>query len=298
MPEQIICPKKGKAWNTLKKTLGEPKAYVAYFRHANESNKFEIPGVDRAREVLGLAAQAKSLDQGNAAELQRIADGTKKIGDTFKPTIPKQESDASVDTFLDSQNLNPMQRGKAKSVLDAQVARRSGGKIYQGKRSDVIKQMLADGYVPKAREVKAVKDLTGTQSNRMDNRQQADFEKRQAAAGTKTEYTFEKGDGDSIFTVTKQEHDFAKHLQEKSSQSKPTDTPATATAKVAEHIADVKATEGQRPAKEVKTELVSRVEEEINKGIAESESTVKPRGEEYPNEWIASSKNGAGLWNG
>jgi hypothetical protein len=71
------------------------------------------------------------------------------------------------------------------------------------------------------------------------------------------------------------------------------ETPAAAVAKVADHIQEVKATEGQRPAKEVKSELVSRVEDEMDKAIDESETTISPRGEEYPNEWTASSKSGA-----
>ena len=45
--------------------------------------------------------------------------------------------------------------------------------------------------------------------------------------------------------------------------SKPVQTPAAAVAKVADHIQEVKATEGQRPAKEVKSELVSRLEKAI-----------------------------------
>jgi hypothetical protein len=123
-----------------------------------------------------------------------------------------------LEPYLQSLNLSPMQRGKLKTVLSQQVAKRGGGKIYSGDRSKVVSDMLADGYEPKTEQVKALKDLTGTQSNRMDNRQQQDFEKRQKAAGMKTEYRLEKGDGDSIFEVTKAEYDYAKWLKEKSSQ--------------------------------------------------------------------------------
>jgi len=43
----------------------------------------------------------------------------------------------------------------------------------------------------------------------------------------------------------------------------PTDTPTQATEKVAEHLQDVKQTEGSRPAKEIKSELVQRLEKAI-----------------------------------
>ena len=53
--------------------------------------------------------------------------------------------------------------------------------------------------------------------------------------------------------------------------AKPAETPAQATAKVAEHLDDVKRTEGVRPAKEIKSELVQRLEQAIEDAPKESE---------------------------
>jgi hypothetical protein len=71
---------------------------------------------------------------------------------------------------------------KAVSTLTQPTSRRSqsAGKIYSGTRAEVVTQMIADGYVPK-RDGKT--------------------------------FALNKGDGDSIFAVTKTEHDFAEWLR-------------------------------------------------------------------------------------
>lgn len=53
--------------------------------------------------------------------------------------------------------------------------------------------------------------------------------------------------------------------------AKKIETPAQATAKVAGHVAEVKQSEGVRPAKEIKSELVSRLEKAIGEAADEDE---------------------------
>ncbi len=57
----------------------------------------------------------------------------------------------------------------------------------------------------------------------------------------------------------------------------PIETPAAATAKISEHISEVKQTEGTRPAKEVKSELVSRLEKAIEDAPDDSPEVAKAR---------------------
>lgn len=120
---------------------------------------------------------------------------------------------ANLTTYLDGLALNAMQRGKLKSALETDVARQSSAKnkTYSGPRFLVAEEMVADGYRPQTEQVPAIKEPTRTQWNRMDNRQQAEFERRRKEAGTKTEYSLALPDG-SAFVVTKAEHDYANWL--------------------------------------------------------------------------------------
>tara|TARA_R110000868_G_scaffold64854_5_gene194632 strand:- start:9002 stop:13909 length:4908 start_codon:yes stop_codon:yes gene_type:complete len=110
-------------------------------------------------------------------------------------------------------NLTPMQRGRIEAELNKPVARRSSAtsKTYSGSRKEVVSAMVGDGFLPSVDSIDVVKDASRVQWNRMDNRQQAAFEKRQREAGKKNEYLLEFEDGSS-FVVTKSEYDYAKHL--------------------------------------------------------------------------------------
>lgn len=59
----------------------------------------------------------------------------------------------------------------------------------------------------------------------------------------------------------------------------PTETPAEATAKVAEHVDEVKATEGAQSAKEIKTELIERLEKAMTKADGEGKVTIRIPGD-------------------
>jgi hypothetical protein len=159
-----------------------------------------------------VAAEKAAKDQAQAAKQQ--ADRLSKVG---------QE----VVDF--TSQMTPLAAGKAEKVLLERVAKRSGDKIYDGPRKDVIPQMLADGWKPTVEQVAAVKDPSRTQFNRMDNRQQADHAKRKAAAGQKAEYRLENETRGGFFVVTKAEYDFANHLLNK---AKPAASPVAAVAKV------------------------------------------------------------------
>jgi len=170
--------------------------------------------------------------------------------------------------FVDSTGLTSMQKGKLKKTLSTTVSKRNSQKTYTGSRAKVVSEMVNDGYEPKTEQVNAVPDLSRRQFNNMDGRQQEAFAKRQAEAGKKTEYRLEHPSG-SFFDVTKAEHDYAKWLSERN--QKPVETPVQATAKVAEHIAEVKQAEGARPAKEIKNELVDHLEKAVEDAKDEDE---------------------------
>jgi hypothetical protein len=59
-------------------------------------------------------------------------------------------------------------------------------------------------------------------------------------------------------------------LEERDKENATTETPATAAAKVEAEVKQVAATEGQRPAKEVKSELVARLEKAIEEAPSEA----------------------------
>jgi hypothetical protein len=115
--------------------------------------------------------------------------------------------------YLDALGLSAMQRGKLKTALSADTAKQSQetGKIYQGPRFNAIQEMVADGFRAATEQVPAIKEPTGIQWNRMNNQQQAEFERKRKAAGMTTEYRLALPSG-SMFVVTKAEHDYAKWL--------------------------------------------------------------------------------------
>lgn len=123
---------------------------------------------------------------------------------------------ATIKEYLGTLNLTAMQRGKLEATLSAVVSRRSAssGKVYQGTRLAVVQEMVKDGYAPTTEEMPVIKEPARAQWNRMDNRQQEDFEKRRKAAGFKTEYALKQGD-ESYFVVTKAEFDLATQLTTK-----------------------------------------------------------------------------------
>ncbi len=131
--------------------------------------------------------------------------------------------DEEVESYLASTALPALAKGKVKSVLSKKVALRSTArnKIYQGTRAEVIPQMLADGYKPKAKQVPVVAEVRRLAYNRMDQREQDAYEKRRREAGTKTEYSMEDADGSS-FVVTKPEHDLAVYIQGAAQADTPT----------------------------------------------------------------------------
>jgi hypothetical protein len=101
--------------------------------------------------------------------------------------------------FAQDLGMKGVSAEKAVSVLSQPASRRSqsAGKIYSGTKADVVSQMVQDGYIPKKRG---------------------------------NDFVLEKGDGDSIFKVTKTEHDFAAWTKDNSTQESPqTTTVATPT---------------------------------------------------------------------
>jgi hypothetical protein len=166
--------------------------------------------VDSQEEAVKESLRQQDMEQQNKAffDKQQAKEDAEKA--------EQEAKDKPLNDYLDDLGLTVMQRGKLKKTLQEGTARRSSekNKDYTGPREKVIREMVEDGYVPKTEKVKAIKDLTGRQSNRMDNRQQAEFERKQKDAGTKTEYMLETESG-ARFIVTKAEHDYAQWLKSK-----------------------------------------------------------------------------------
>jgi len=121
----------------------------------------------------------------------------------------------------------PMEQGRLRTTLTKSTALRSSSKdkTYSGPAYKVADEMLKDGYVPEAEQVKAIKDPSRTRVNRMDNREQSDFARRQREAGMKTEYRMTDPKDSSSFVVSKAFHDYARFMAD---AEKPTPVEAPA----------------------------------------------------------------------
>ena len=260
-------------------------------------------GVNRQNQQgLGGAARA---DRQSAAD-NALAESATGLPPSGSPTVeqpapstfqPSAGAASPLDAFL-AKSETPLSKGKLRSVLGAQVAKRGGGKLYTGTRAAVVEQLVADGYVPTVDQVPVIRDLSRAEWNRLDNRRQAAFEKKQKAAGTKAEYGLEHPAGGG-FVVTKAEHDYATHLKQESPASpvapetpapEPTKAKAETPAKAVKKVkAAAKAT--PRDAGEIKAEIVQRIQEELDKVSAEGGVTLK-QSEYDPNDYLAIDKHG------
>ena len=178
--------------------------------------------------VFNTREQAEAFSKEQEADIKRAAD--KKIA-IEKEAADKARAEAErprTDIEIYTDGMPPMQRGKISATLSEYGGKRASGKTYDGTRAQVTKQLLEAGYVPKSVEVSAVKELSGNRMNKMDQREQDAYEAKRKKAGTKTEYRLEKGDGDSVFTVTKAEHDYAVHLKSKEPIAEKPAEPAKA----------------------------------------------------------------------
>lgn len=158
-----------------------------------------------ADSLLGEAERSTTFD----AEIAQQREATETA--TREATARK----APLDPYAEAQGLNPLQRGAMQKGLGAEVARRDSdaGKVYSGSKHQVIREMLADGVTSEVNEVSAVRDLTRSQFNRLDNRQQADYSEKQRLGGTKKEYYLTNKEGTS-WPISKMEYDYAKWVQE------------------------------------------------------------------------------------
>lgn len=168
---------------------------------------------DSKEEAQDFARIQKSLFE----DRQALAEKEKKQADI--EAEKQKQKDAPLEEYFDATSQSKLQRGKLKAALDVPVARRSSfkQKIYNGSRAEVIRDMIADGFTPVTRQVPALKELTGSQLNRMDNRQFADYERRKKQAGEKPEYVLTNSDGGE-FSITKVEYDYAKWLIDSQNQ--------------------------------------------------------------------------------
>ena len=177
--------------------------------------------VDSEEEAIAASTSQQAMEKANKeffAKQQAKADAEKQA---------QEAKDKPLNDYLDTATSTPMQRGKLKATLNEGAVKNSSttGKTYKGARFQVVSDMVDDGYVPVTEEVDAVQPLSGQRMNRMDNREQAAYEKKRAAAGKKTQYSLEHPSGGS-FIVTKAEHDLAKHLQSKNKRTPAPSAPS------------------------------------------------------------------------
>jgi len=132
------------------------------------------------------------------AEQAKIAqeEEEKKAIEESKVKSVREDTDGYADA------LTPMQRGKAISVLSSRL--RIDGKIDTVKNH--IRDLVAQGKLPSTREENKIKDVSRRRYNQMDNREQAEHERKVKEGGKKTVY--QVGD----YEVSKIAHDYAQHL--------------------------------------------------------------------------------------
>ena len=128
-------------------------------------------------------------------------------------TEVKDDEQAGIDVlvkeYLDTLDLNSHLRDRIQYALSVEASKNSyGGKTYRGNRAAIVREMLDDGYSPKAEEVPTVKEIASTRYNRMSAREHADLKRRKSETGTRTEYRLEFHDG-SFFVLTRSEYDYA-----------------------------------------------------------------------------------------
>ena len=184
----------------------ERKDGMKWMVQSGEKRGFGDGIFDTKAEAEKYAATEKTRQQERAAAVEREAQKNRD------EEAAKELRERDVNDFTAAIGATPLAAGKLKKTLMEQVAKRTAGKVYEGTRAQVAKQLLAAGFKPTSEQVDAVKDLTGAQMNRMDNKEQAAHEKRKREAGKKTEYRLENSEG-NLFEVTKAEHDYAKWLE-------------------------------------------------------------------------------------
>lgn len=218
-PETSADPNIGREWDSIygrqrivsrdDRGLG---SYLAQTVGTDTVRHYSIQTIDDEirRQEYALTPEYAAEQEERKARAERQAQAEKAQEEA------KAKAAEQVNAYFDDIGLNPMQRGKLKAALDQFAARRRGdtGKEYSGPRYTVTEQMVADGFLPQTKQVPAMKEPSGRQWNRMDNRQQQEFERKRKAAGMKTEYRLTLPDG-SMFEVTKAEHDYAKWLAAK-----------------------------------------------------------------------------------
>lgn len=190
--------------------------------------------LDSREEAVASAAQQREMERANAEFRAKSEARAKEVADA------QAAKEKPLNDYLDTLRLNSMQRGKLSALLSSGESRRSSsfGKDYTGNRFEVVRQMVADGYAAQTEEVDVIKELTGQQSNRMDNRGQEAHEKRRKAAGKKTEYRLAAPNDGGFFVVTKVEYDLARHFSSPSEETSLSTAPGPTDAELRQQLAE------------------------------------------------------------
>lgn len=230
---KLMSQKISDFWNT-----GNVEALRDWTMHGkgfNDSTKSVVFRLMGKKVPSSIEAIGKALDEHfgitpekraeiiKAAENKRAAEKQSKEAAANEKAAAERLARVGPEVVEFTKGMKPMESGRTDSVLSKQVAKQTGGKTYTGKASEVVSQLLDAGFKPESEQVDAIQPVSRTRWNRMDAREQAEWEKRKAEAGKKTEYRLIGPEG-RFFSVTKAEHDFAKYLQEK----KPTPEPPAA----------------------------------------------------------------------
>lgn len=189
--------------------------YVSEMKKADEAKNADSPTVSE-QSAQEQTSPYTAVNERVQAEPEAKESNGKEPSGNIEPFEFTDDIRASI--YLDQ--FNKMQAGKLATVLNKPNSLRSSfmRKTYEGPTSDVIRNMLVDGYRPVASTEPAIKDVSRVRFNRMNQREQDDFLARQKEAGEKNVYRLEHTDG-SGFDIGKTEYDYAQWLVSKNNKA-------------------------------------------------------------------------------
>jgi hypothetical protein len=95
MKTQIICPNRNLIeWKTLAEAIGEPRAYLSFFRNGNS-----IPSVARAKEILGIKQTAPAPERPLSKSKRPKAPVSKTAIHFLPAVVPKINAEHSTTHF-------------------------------------------------------------------------------------------------------------------------------------------------------------------------------------------------------
>jgi N12 class adenine-specific DNA methylase len=189
-----------------------PKGLRYYVRGDNPRG-----GGDTIHETL---PEAQEQRDSNKAQKESEAKWAQRAGDQKRMADQrKADADKEKETIAHfTKDMNPIRRGIVEKVLlDTTIRfRDAGGKVVTSNKAQRVQTLLSQGYTPDIEQVQRIKDKSRVQWNRMDEREQREFTRKQKDAGLRNNYILKNPDGTVVQDISKTEYDYAKSLSESS----------------------------------------------------------------------------------